>query len=90
MEKIDFRLDLFGVDYTRMKRAQIQKSVRSLQKRIDEHKKMIEYPSRYVTGWDERSEEYKAGIVKYWQAEVTRYTIQKQEAEDYLEGRSKK
>ena len=90
MEEFDFSLGLFGVDYTKMKKSQIQKSVRSLQKRIEEHKKMIEHPSRYVTGWDDRSEEYKNGIVRYWQGEIKRYLIQKQEAEDYLNGGRKK
>ena len=90
MERFDFDLGLFGVDYTKMKKSQIEKSVRSLQKRIEEHKKMIEHPSRYVTGWDDRSEEYKTGIVIYWQREIERYSIQKREAEDYLAGRGKK
>ena len=90
MEEFTFRLDLFGVDYSKMRKSEIQKSVNSLQKRIDEHEKKINAPSRYDLGWGEKSEVQRAGLIKHWQKEINVLKKQKQEAEEYLSGRRKK
>ena len=87
---INFRLDLFGVDYSKMKKSEIQKSVNSLQKRIKEHENKISNPKRYDKTWEQRDERYKSGTIKHWNTEIKSLTKQKEEAEEYLRGRRRK
>lgn len=63
-------------DLDEEKEKQKAKSIKSLTKRIAEHQDKINNPQKYVKDWDSKSEQYKKGIVKYWEKEILNYENQ--------------
>lgn len=70
--------------------AQLQKSIKSWQGVVDEHRDKINNPSKYDKDWGSKDERQKAGLLRHWEKEV-RYTEKNiQEAKDELKNRGLK
>lgn len=66
---------------------QLQKSIKSWQDVVNEHKDKIKNPSKYDKDWDSKDDRHKAGLLRHWQKEV-RYTEKNiEEAENELKKR---
>lgn len=63
-------------DLDSAKEKQKAKAIKSLTKRIVEHQDKINNPQKHVKDWDAKSEQYKKGIVKYWEKEILNYENQ--------------
>ena len=51
---------------------ELVKSVRSFEENVKEHASKINSPSDFIHDWDSRNEQYKVGIIKKWQKDLTR------------------
>ena len=51
---------------------QLQKSVSSFTKNIEEHKDKIASPPKFIDNWSQRSEQYKTGIINKWEKDILR------------------
>jgi len=51
---------------------QLERSINSFISNIDEHRMKLSAPSNYIYDWDERSEQYKNGVIKKWQKDIQR------------------
>ena len=49
---------------------QLNKSIRSYQKQIDEHIDKIKHPERHVSEYNNKREEEKSGLLKHWENDI--------------------
>lgn len=63
-------------EFQKLRTVQLEKTARSFTKTIAEHEDKIAHPEKYIPDWQERSEEYKQGIIKHWHKEIRNFTTQ--------------
>ena len=51
----------------------IEKGIKSINKRIDQHKKKIENPETNAKGWGNMSDIEREGTIKSWKKEIERF-----------------
>ena len=78
------------IDYESYTTVALLRSIRKHEKRILEHESKIKEPSKYVEDWNERNEEYRQGLVAYWQREIKNFHLQIEHAKNELIRREKR
>ena len=53
--------------------SQLNKSISSWMKQIEEHKGKIKNPAFYDSGWDSKSETHRAGLIRHWEKEIVNF-----------------
>lgn len=74
----------FFKNYVNRSADEIKKAVSSLEKQIESHTSKLGNPSKYVEDWASRSNEYKNGLKRKWQTEITGQREQKTVLEGIL------
>lgn len=67
--------------------AHLKKSIASWSEKITVHQAKIADPRKYDSGWDDKSEAHKAGLIKHWQKEIQNFQNNIKEANDELDKR---
>lgn len=78
---------LFASNYKNMTVGELDRSIKSHSAQIQKHQEKIKNPALYVSNWEERSAEYKAGMVARWNNEIKNFEKQIKMAEDEKNGR---
>ena len=68
--------------------AQLNRGIRNLFKRINEHKDKIENPKQYIPEWDSMRNTLRLGTVEFWKKEIERYETSLKRREKELERRT--
>jgi len=85
---LDVKHDKMLRDYKNKPDKELQKGIKSLQKRIDEHIRKTLYPKDFFPHWDELPLRQRDGLVnKRWVLEIELYKQQKQILECILKNR---
>ena len=66
----------------------IIKGIKTLQKRISEHKEKIAHPEK-LSMWNTYSEAKKAGTIRHWEKEIQAFEIQLENRKNILKKRGK-
>lgn len=48
----------------------LKRAIRKYNKHIEQHYEKINNPEKYISDWNEKSEEGKAGLIKHWNKEI--------------------
>ena len=54
----------------------LRKGIRKDRKQIEKHLEKIQHPEMYISNWNDRSDEYKKGIKKHWEKEISNFKKQ--------------
>lgn len=73
-------------DLKKQNAAAIEKGIRNLEKRIEEHKQKIQHPERYYADWYEVSPEIRYGRINYWKKEIYNFEKSIVDRKKYLRG----
>ncbi len=57
------------------------KAIKSYKKQIDKHSDKIKNPQNYIPDWEHKSEQYKNGVINYWEKEIKNFKNQIKEIE---------
>ncbi len=68
---------------------ELQKSIVSYNKTIEEHKEIIKNPKSHCPDWDNFDERYKAGLIKKWEKDIRRNEAERNIAIGILKRRNK-
>lgn len=66
---------------------ELAKSIRSWQKRVEEHKSKIADPISHDREWSIKSERLRAGLLKHWEKEIKTFEENIAQAKDELKKR---
>lgn len=66
---------------------ELKKSLNSWQKRVNEHRLKIENPEKYDSGWHDKSDRHKAGLIKHWEKEIQTFEKNIEQAKHELKKR---
>lgn len=66
----------FLKNYVQRTEREIQRAIRSLERRTEEHLQKVANPEKYAEGWSGLSIERQQDMIKYWQKEATTYREQ--------------
>lgn len=69
-------LNLFAANYSNKTDSQLNKSRKSNEQRIAEHKQKMNSPQDFVKEWNEYSDVQKNGLKEYWAKEIRNYEQQ--------------
>ena len=68
---------------------QLEKSIKSWEDHIELHKLKISNPAQYDIGWNSKTDEHKAGLLRHWQHEIDTSEANIKAAHEELERRRK-
>ena len=74
-------------NFSKQNTNQLRKSIRSLEKRIEEHKKKLVSPELVYPNWDKVPEKEKQGLPTHWEKEIHNFEEQIEEIKDELKRR---
>lgn len=80
---IDIQLFAPGIDKQSSK--ELEKTIKSTEKKIAEHKDKIQNPRKYCSDWDEISQIKKEGRIRFWEKEIQNQTQQLEQANKLLQ-----
>lgn len=89
-ESNPLRIDMqfFGKpNFSSQRTAGLKKTIRSLESRVEEHKRKIAEPEKIYEKWKQFSELEQAGFKKHWEKEIKNFEKQIKEAQSELEKR---
>ena len=66
---------------------ELERSIKSWQKRVEEHKSKIADPASYDKKWFLKSERHRAGLLRHWEKEIKTFEENISQAKDELEKR---
>lgn len=66
---------------------ELEKSIASWKANVEKHKEKIKNPEKYDTGWNNKDERQKAGLIKHWEKEIRASESNITEAETELQKR---
>lgn len=86
--EVVFDLDIFGnKDKEVQTSKQLEKGIRSDERRIREHEEKLQHPERFYNDWDEMAENVQSGRLKHWEKEVSNFKKNIRDAKDILKKR---
>lgn len=65
----------------------LERGIRNLTKQIESHQDFINDPGKHVSGWNEKSEREKQGLIKHWNKEIRNFNESIQNRVDELKRR---
>lgn len=65
----------------------LEKGIRTLEKRIQEHEGYLEDPRTHVPDWDDLTEHHQASLIQHWRKEIRNFRESIQDREDELRKR---
>ncbi len=80
---IDIQLFAPGIDKQSPK--ELEKTIKSTEKKIAEHKDKIQNPRKHCSDWDEISQIKKEGRIRFWEKEIQNQTQQLEQANKLLQ-----
>ncbi len=66
---------------------ELRKSLRSWEEKLDLHRRKVQNPEKYDTGWNDKTERHKAGLVKHWEKEIRNFEANIEQAKEELKKR---
>ncbi len=85
---LKYNLQMFAEDnLSKENEAQLKKGIRTLTKRIEQHKKYIENPLSHVVSWESYPKNIQAGTIRHWEKEIKNFEESIQARKDELERR---
>ena len=71
----------------KMSTLQLEKSIKSWQAEIEEHKKKISNPKSFYPNWDTFEERYQNGLKKHWEHEIKTFSDNIEQAKNEIKER---
>ena len=72
---------------SKMSTLQLEKSIKSWQAEIEEHKKKISNPKSFYPNWDTFEERYQNGLKKHWEHEIKTFSDNIEQAKNEIKER---
>ena len=85
---LDIRIQFFGKpNFSVQSISGLKKTIRSLESRIEEHRRKIAEPEKIYEKWNQFDERQQSGFKKHWEKEIKNFEKQLEEAREELKKR---